>query len=390
MTTTAERTIRPARPERPERNALSTPGIAEWSGISPRIQLQASARDNRRRHAARRTLRLGTLLLLDSVGLIVAMLVVVAIHPSAGWGHVVRWNDPAAGVLSVLAQNVVAVIAGLFLTNAYVQDDAVRAPARVTFGVALGLLVLHWDMLWHDGSSLLTSYVPHLVAYAALVWLSRRVGEGSLRALVPSASEPARALFVGSLDEIEAAVRRSPRTGPHAIVRVAGLDPSHVRRNSDGRTRTLESQLQAAIHEHGVDTTVLCSQFTDEELSQLVVTSEAAGCRVISVSRIFDVARQRPAVRSYGGDTLLVELTQPGIRGRDVVLKRVFDLVTASVLLLLLAPLLLVVALLVTISSPGPALFRQERVGYRGRRFHILKFRTIRTRASSSSWTTRA
>jgi exopolysaccharide biosynthesis polyprenyl glycosylphosphotransferase len=360
-----------------ERSEQSTPPLATgWPGFWPRLRLQTSARHNRRRHAARRSLRLGTLLLLDLAGVLVAMLIMLAVDPSAGWGHAVRWNDPAAGTLSVLAQHVLAITAGLLLTKAYVLDDAVLEPGRVTLGVALGLLVLHWPMLWHDGSTVLRSYVPSLAVYATTVWLSRRVGERSLRTLFPSVAEPARALFVGSLDEIESAMQRSPLKGPHAIVRVAELDLSHVARNGNGRTRTLESRLQAAIHDHDVDTTVLCSQFTDEELSQLVVTSEAAGCRVISVSRTYEVSRRRPAVRSYG-DTPIVELTQPGIRGRDVVLKRVFDLVTSSVLLVLLAPVLLIVAVLVKFSSPGPALFRQERVGYGGRRFHILKFRTM-------------
>lgn len=58
-------------------------------------------------------------------------------------------------------------------------------------------------------------------------------------------------------------------------------------------------------------------------------------------------------------------------------LKRAFDLVFASVMLVILLPFLLLVALLVKLDSPGPALFRHERVGRNGRRFHVLKFRTM-------------
>lgn len=57
--------------------------------------------------------------------------------------------------------------------------------------------------------------------------------------------------------------------------------------------------------------------------------------------------------------------------------KRAFDLVVASVLLVLLAPLMLAMAALVRLDSPGPALFRQERVGRGGRVFRIHKFRTM-------------
>jgi lipopolysaccharide/colanic/teichoic acid biosynthesis glycosyltransferase len=57
--------------------------------------------------------------------------------------------------------------------------------------------------------------------------------------------------------------------------------------------------------------------------------------------------------------------------------KRLLDVVLASVVLVLAAPLLLVLALLVKVTSPGPAFFRQVRVGRSGRTFRILKLRTM-------------
>jgi lipopolysaccharide/colanic/teichoic acid biosynthesis glycosyltransferase len=58
--------------------------------------------------------------------------------------------------------------------------------------------------------------------------------------------------------------------------------------------------------------------------------------------------------------------------------KRAFDLVLAAVGLVVLSPLLLVLAAWVRSDSPGPALFRQERIGLGGRPFTMLKFRTMR------------
>lgn len=57
--------------------------------------------------------------------------------------------------------------------------------------------------------------------------------------------------------------------------------------------------------------------------------------------------------------------------------KRLFDLVVASLLLVILAPLMLLLALAIRVDSPGPVFFRQERVGRHGRRFRIHKFRTM-------------
>ncbi len=65
------------------------------------------------------------------------------------------------------------------------------------------------------------------------------------------------------------------------------------------------------------------------------------------------------------------------------VVKRGFDIGLAAVLLTLLAPTLLVIALILRRDSPGPAIFRQERYGRGGQRFTVLKFRTMKTDVSA-------
>ena len=62
--------------------------------------------------------------------------------------------------------------------------------------------------------------------------------------------------------------------------------------------------------------------------------------------------------------------------------KRLFDLVAGSVLLLVLSPLLLAIGLLIKLDSPGPIFFRQRRVGRGGTVFQIFKFRTMRADVS--------
>ncbi len=64
--------------------------------------------------------------------------------------------------------------------------------------------------------------------------------------------------------------------------------------------------------------------------------------------------------------------------------KRALDIIGSGVGLLVLGPFLLVIAALVVLDSPGPAFFRQERVGRHGRRFRIHKFRTMRHRPAAA------
>ena len=65
--------------------------------------------------------------------------------------------------------------------------------------------------------------------------------------------------------------------------------------------------------------------------------------------------------------------------------KHVVDRVAALVALIVLTPLLIVVAILIKLDSPGPAIFRQERIGFRGAPFTVYKFRTMRDKPAGAS-----
>jgi exopolysaccharide biosynthesis polyprenyl glycosylphosphotransferase len=77
----------------------------------------------------------------------------------------------------------------------------------------------------------------------------------------------------------------------------------------------------------------------------------------------------------------LFKLRPPVFQGIDYALKRTFDLVVASVGLLLLSPLLLAIAVAVKLSSRGPAIYRSVRPGMAGHPFYCFKFRTMREHA---------
>jgi lipopolysaccharide/colanic/teichoic acid biosynthesis glycosyltransferase len=86
-----------------------------------------------------------------------------------------------------------------------------------------------------------------------------------------------------------------------------------------------------------------------------------------------------PAGGIASGDRVAAQLQIPDVGpGRfGMVVKRVFDLIIASVLLVLALPVGVVIALAIRSGSPGPVFFWQTRVGLRGRHFRVLKFRTM-------------
>ncbi len=79
-----------------------------------------------------------------------------------------------------------------------------------------------------------------------------------------------------------------------------------------------------------------------------------------------------------------VPTTELGYSGWYRASKRIFDLVVASVLIVCLLPVFFFCAVLVWRSSPGPVLFRQPRIGAKGREFTFLKFRSMRVDADPS------
>lgn len=60
-----------------------------------------------------------------------------------------------------------------------------------------------------------------------------------------------------------------------------------------------------------------------------------------------------------------------------LVIKRLIDIFISATALILLSPLMLLIALIIKVSSPGPLFFRQQRVGLNGREFNLVKFRTM-------------
>ena len=101
-----------------------------------------------------------------------------------------------------------------------------------------------------------------------------------------------------------------------------------------------------------------------------------AGAEVRLMSAETRMIVRRPENGGIGGLPLM-RLRQFHLSGPEVILKRFLDFVGAGIGLVVLSPFLALIALAVKLSSPGPVIYRQERVGRRGARFLMYKFRTM-------------
>ncbi|MDO8209840.1 sugar transferase [Conexibacter sp. CPCC 206217] len=101
------------------------------------------------------------------------------------------------------------------------------------------------------------------------------------------------------------------------------------------------------------------------------------GVEVVVVPRLFEEVNNRVEVEHLGGVPLLRAATVDP-KGWQFTFKYALDRVLAGIGLLLISPLLLAIMLAVRLSSPGPILYHQRRVGLDGREFDMLKFRSMR------------
>jgi exopolysaccharide biosynthesis polyprenyl glycosylphosphotransferase len=150
----------------------------------------------------------------------------------------------------------------------------------------------------------------------------------------------------------------------------------------DSMLGTVED-LPEVIDAHRVERVVVAPRHEGgDDVVDIVRLATACGVRVAVLPRLLEVIGTSVEFDDLGGRLIL------GVRGFGLtpssrLLKRGFDIVVATVLLILILPLVLTLAIAVKLTSRGPVLFRQTRVGRHGRQFQMLKFRTMVSDAES-------
>jgi exopolysaccharide biosynthesis polyprenyl glycosylphosphotransferase len=121
---------------------------------------------------------------------------------------------------------------------------------------------------------------------------------------------------------------------------------------------------------------VASSAIRPEHMAQVSKAARRQGIEVRVTANVQEVLSTRVAAQPLGG-LMAFALKPVRLSGFQAVAKRSFDLVVTGVVSLVFLPVFLTIALAVKLTSTGPVFFSQERVGYHGRPFKILKFRTM-------------
>ena len=198
------------------------------------------------------------------------------------------------------------------------------------------------------------------------------------RAIALSATPPERCLFIG--DELSAETIRSKLSGHGGIKAqvVAHLDLDQAAPwSADSFSGPRLAEIRDLAQTLDVHRAIIAPRSADAgEMLNLVRTLEAVGVRVSLLPRLLEVVGSSVEFDDLHGVTMM------GVRRFDLTrssaaFKRSFDLLGASLGLLAVAPLMIIAAIAIKLDSRGPVFFRQMRVGRHGKRFEMIKFRTM-------------
>jgi len=236
--------------------------------------------------------------------------------------------------------------------------------ALISIGLVLALYVLHLN-------------VPRIVIgwfgclSFALVYLKEEILCSVYKSKLAQAQYKRRFILVGASNEIARLRHELEKQSDESIAIVGQFD-------------FIEAPLQQLIellHEHSASGVIVSAkQAYFERVESVIKVCELEGVEAWLVADFFGTQIARASLDELFGHPLLVFRTAPETSWQSLA-KLLMDFFGAFVLLFACAIPMLAVALLIKLTSPGPALFRQQRSGLNGAPFTLYKFRTMVTNA---------
>src|SRR5436190_9410032 len=230
-----------------------------------------------------------------------------------------------------------------------------------------------------QGEQFSSYYIFYGSLLFALIYVSafRYLFEKITGALLRLGGYHRRAILVGTGAHIEAVAHALKGSAIHPVGFV-----SLVPRPANG-IKDLGTLEQIERYFEDIDEVLITDpDFPQERALALIDTCHRHGIRVRVAPSTMEILMDR--VEFVPGQTLpLFELKPPVFDGIDFVLKRTFDIVVSTLLLVVLSPFLAVIALLVKLSSRGPVIYKSLRPGIGGRSFACFKFRTMYANADA-------
>ncbi len=217
-----------------------------------------------------------------------------------------------------------------------------------------------------------------------LVWFSRAAFREVLRFARRHGYNQRYAVVVGS-GELATAVAQRIEQRPDVGIQILGVVSDEKEPTGGPRRLGGYADLRAVLDANTVDHVILT--LAHEDYGRLPGLLEAIGDEPVTIHVVPDLFRftsLRGGVEEFEGMPF-IHLRDSPLHGWNQVAKRAFDVVFSLTALGLFSPPLLGIAAAVKLTSAGPVLYGQERMGLDGQRFRMLKFRTMRVDAEATT-----
>jgi len=328
-----------------------------------------------RMETLRKVLRLASLLALDLAGIWLAIFVALSVKALV-------LDDWRLAAQVQQTQELVAfayLVTVLLFARAGLYGDRGSRPglgAIVSSLFQVTLITLVFGLFNGEHFSSYYIFYGSFVFGTIIVGSLRLAYEKAIGALLRAAGYQRRAVLVGRGEQIDA-VAHALRDSPSSAVNVIGFVSLTPRPDNGLVSLGALRDLRDILRVHRVDEVVVADpEFPEAEAVELVDVCHAHGVRVRIAPSTMELLVHR-AEFVPGEAVPLFELKPPVFEGVDYAMKRTFDVVIASLLLVVLSPLLGAIALAVRLSSRGPVIYSSQRPGIGGEPFACFKFRTM-------------
>jgi Undecaprenyl-phosphate glucose phosphotransferase len=261
-------------------------------------------------------------------------------------------------------------------------SEAVDVAKASTMGVLVLVAVMTFFFRGYDYSRVAIVYF-WLLSIGG-IWFSRAAFREGLRFARRRGYNLRYAVVVGG-GELAATVAQRMQGRPDVGIQVLGVVSDDKDGAAGARWLGGYKDLRAVLDAHSVDHVVLA--LAHEDYGRLAGLLDAVGDEPVTIHVVPDLLRfasLRGGVEQFEGMPF-IHLRDSPLHGWNRVAKRVFDFLFALAFVIVGSPFLLLIAAIVKLTSPGPVLYRQERMGLDGQRFHMLKFRTMRADAEAQT-----
>ena len=271
------------------------------------------------------------------------------------------------------------------LLGLYDRDPHLVRKTTLDEAPTLGYLAVVYALgTWLGEVVLIDGYLTRGQVFGLVVFMFvlTSVGRLVMRRLALSVQVPERCIVLGNVTDAERVAGKfagSPTVNTQVIGRIPLVPGPALRQTGTSEIPQLgeHENLTQVIVEHHVERVIIAPHSDgQDELLDSIRLIKALGVKVSVLPRLLEVIGSTSSFDDIDGLSLL-GVRHFGLTRSSELIKRAADLIAAGLVTIVLGPLLLVITLAVMLDSEGPVFFRQARIGRRGDRFHMLKFRSM-------------